>query len=143
MSLFLPFFHHLSSMSFSEKPSTDKREHQAVGHSSSSMTDVERGYARLHPTSSADSLELDDLPPRSASSTSSNAHVIANDDTERQPSKQSSMYAEIRKREKVFLDRLRGKGRRVPSWAQSGKNVLTYSCKSFHLVFHCSSLNGA
>lgn len=119
-------------MSFSEKPSTDKQERQAVGHSNSSMTDVERGYARLHPTSSTDSFELENLPAHSASSHPSGAQVKANDDTNRQPSKQSSMYAEIRKREKVFLDRLRGKGRRVPSWAQSGRNVLTYSCKSFH-----------
>ncbi|KAI0804620.1 hypothetical protein BC629DRAFT_1488445 [Irpex lacteus] len=74
------------------------------------MTDVERG----HP---------------------SDAQVKANDDTERQPSKQSSMYAEIRKREKVFLDRLRGKGRRVPSWAQSGKNVLTYSWINVLFIF--------
>ena len=139
-------------MSLSEKQHADSTEFKTVDHSSATMTDVERGYAKLHTTDSSDSLELNELHhshPPSRRSPSTQEH--GNGNTAGPPQHQNSRYEdianEITRREKVFWDRLRGKGRRVPGWAESCKNALLSSCELYeypslsHPAQRCSGLN--
>ncbi|KAI0085229.1 hypothetical protein BDY19DRAFT_966909 [Irpex rosettiformis] len=101
------------------------------------MTDVERGYARLHTTDSSDSLELNDLSSHSASSTSHgpNEQTNTNGDTTGPLQPQDSIIVEFRKRRQIFWDRLQGKGRRVPGWGKSGKNLLRSSVLNVFFIF--------
>ncbi|KAI0085228.1 hypothetical protein BDY19DRAFT_996943 [Irpex rosettiformis] len=88
-----------------------------------------RRYSRVKELNSNDSLELQHLHLPSTSSDIHNSH--ANDyvyhSNSRFSQQRESAYLAIRKRERVFWDRLRGKGRRVPGIGRSLKNILLCS----------------
>jgi hypothetical protein len=88
-----------------------------------SMHDVEHGYVGcvLIMVKSADPL---------CRRPSNDAHTVnGNSAPVKDPQHQETLYQGLLKREQVFWDRLRGKGRRVPGWAESGKNILLSSCE--------------
>ncbi|KAI0694055.1 hypothetical protein BC835DRAFT_1406559 [Cytidiella melzeri] len=77
------------------------------------------------------------------------ADADATRSTTRSSHHQDTLYAELVKREQLFWHRLTGKGRRVPGWAESGKNVLLSSWLNILLlvipiawVSHFMSLRG-
>lgn len=92
------------------------------------MADIERGYPVGQARDSDDNLELQ--PLRSDSTTNDDREDETLDAYDEKPlSKSDSIFTNLRTSEQRFWDRLRGKGRRVPGWGESFKNILFSSCK--------------
>lgn len=89
------------------------------------MSDVERGYDRLQATDGREVVELQDLQYRSETSTAHNHDHASHSGSDHE----ENILEDLLKREQVFWDRLRGKGRNVPGWIISGKNTVASSCE--------------
>jgi hypothetical protein len=103
--------------------------HENIGMSQRriSMSDAERGYAKLAVAeTSSENLELNDLRNDSRSREPTTDHT--NSHTEDLPSRLPTLYEQYLSRRHVFWNRLRGKGRKVPGWAESARNAVCSSC---------------
>ncbi len=102
------------------------------------MADIERGYPMGQARESDDNLELQ--PLRTSSTNDDHEDETLNAYDEKPLSQPDSIFASLRTGEQRFWDRLRGKGRRVPGWGESFKNILFSSCKILAFPKHIRRL---
>lgn len=91
------------------------------------MSDAERGYASIataepHHDWAPKETHIERLSSHSSTAYSADTHV------DELPQHHSTLYEQYTARQQVFWDRLRGKGRRVPGWGESFKNIAFSSC---------------
>ncbi|GJE95944.1 calcium/proton exchanger-like protein [Phanerochaete sordida] len=97
------------------------------------MSNAERGYAKLDTAEpSADVIQLEDLRQHASSSEQTNHSTESSD---RDGAHTPTMYEQYLSRRKQIWDRLRGKGRIVPGYGQSLKNVVLSSWINVLFVF--------
>ena len=107
------------------KEANDNINMAELGSARKSMSDAERGYAKLNTNEpSSDALELENLQHRSSNQSQESAQGNG------QGSHNPTLYEQYLSRKQVIWDRLRGKGRRVPGLGESVKNVVFSSCES-------------
>ena len=94
------------------------------------MSDIERGYARGRVSSDVELRHLRSNTPDHDSHGGGIQQHDHEDEHAEHPHHRTAheLYEEAVTREKVFWNRLKGKGKRKVGWLESGKNALFSSC---------------